>query len=96
MISLSQKIKRKNSKNSNASCERVSIRQHLLVKEVQEMEQSLPPTCSVNFEDSNILYDFMVLITPDEGFWKGGHYNFHVFVPEEYNMVVGIRKHMFQ
>lgn len=65
---------------------RVSIRDKLLIKEIQEMEQNLPLGCSVKFDDPNSLHDFLVLIGPDEGLYKGGVFTFHVQVPLEYNM----------
>lgn len=67
---------------------RISVRDRLLVKEVQEMEQNLPPTCSVYFFDPNILCEFKLKIIPDEGHWLGGKFKFSVAVPEEYNMTV--------
>ncbi|ESO07231.1 hypothetical protein HELRODRAFT_76722 [Helobdella robusta] len=66
---------------------RISIRDKLLLREVQEMEQYLPKTCTSNFEDPNILHDFTITICPDEGFWLGGHFRFHIDVPEDYNIV---------
>lgn len=67
---------------------RISVRDRLLVKEVQEMEQNLPPTCSAYFSDPNILCEFILKIIPDEGYWLGGKFKFSVAVPEEYNMTV--------
>ncbi|XP_058063980.1 NEDD8-conjugating enzyme UBE2F-like [Anopheles bellator] len=65
---------------------RISIREFLLVKEVQELEQNLPTTCKVTFHDPNVLSEFTLAITPNEGFWCGGRFKFSVLVPEEYNM----------
>ena len=58
--------------------------------EVQEMEENMPKTCTVNFDDPNRLNNFSLQIAPDEGFWKGGKFKFTVDVPEEYNIVVSI------
>lgn len=58
--------------------------------EVQEMEQTLPRTCRVNFDDPNTLHIFQLTISPDEGYWQGGKYRFHITVPEDYNIAVGI------
>ena len=55
---------------------------------MQEMEQSLPSTCHVHFSDPNVLHNFILSVCPDEGFWKGGRFQFHVMVGEEYNMAV--------
>lgn len=65
---------------------RISIRDKLLVKEVQEMEQSLPTGCKIKFDDPNALHDFCLTISPDEGFWMGGKFRFHIHVPEDYNI----------
>ena len=52
------------------------------------MEANLPSTCKVFFNDPNILSEFTLIITPDEGFWKDGKFKFTAYVPEEYNMTV--------
>lgn len=97
MITLNRKLKKESSGNARRhpqheldtdNLKRVSIRDRLLVKEVQEMEQNLPNSCQVYFSDPNNLSEFSLLICPDEGFWKDGKFKFHVFVPEEYNMTV--------
>lgn len=75
-------------KKSRNESKRISVRDRLLVKEVQEMEQNLPPTCSAYFSDPNILCEFTLKIIPDEGYWLGGKFKFSVAVPEEYNMTV--------
>uniref|UniRef100_A0A182UCT1 E2 NEDD8-conjugating enzyme n=1 Tax=Anopheles melas TaxID=34690 RepID=A0A182UCT1_9DIPT len=67
---------------------RISIREFLLVKEVQELEQNLPITCKVTFHDPNVLSEFTLVISPNEGFWCGGRFKFSILVPEEYNMAV--------
>lgn len=65
---------------------RISIRDKLLVKEVQEMESTLPTGCKVKFDDPNALHDFCLSIVPDEGIWMGGKFRFHIHVSEEYNI----------
>lgn len=67
---------------------RISIRDKLLVKEVQEMNENLPVTCSVSFEDPNILSEFVLTVVPDEGYWHGGKFKFSVSVTDDYNMAV--------
>lgn len=47
----------------------------------------LPITVRVHFPDPNVLHQFSVRVTPTEGIWKGGVFNFVIAVPEEYNMV---------
>ncbi|XP_043471832.1 NEDD8-conjugating enzyme UBE2F-like [Leptopilina heterotoma] len=91
MITLRGKLKKdadvSNSKNKDLNYKRISVRDKLLVKEVQEMEQTLPSTCKVSFNDPHRLHEFNLLITPDEGYWCGGRFCFHIFIPEEYNMI---------
>lgn len=90
MITLKGKLKKDASLvNGTTSAEpkkRASVRDQLLVKEVQEMEQTLPPTCKIRFDNPHQLHDFRLYVTPDEGYWAGGKFCFHVFVTEEYNM----------
>lgn len=94
MITLSKKAKKEAEDKGNAAGKdglnlgsRVSVRDRLLVKEVQEMEANLPPTCKAKFEDPNELHKFEIYVLPDEGYWIGGKFNFYIEVPEEYNMV---------
>lgn len=94
MITLSRKLKeeraspaRKKSPATENSGRRVSIRDKLLVKEVPEMETNLPGSCSIHHEDVNMLHLFQVLVSPEEGFWRGGKFRFDVHVPDEYNIV---------
>ena len=71
---------------SASTSSRVSIRDKLLVKEVQEMESTLPAGCKVKFEDPNALHDFTLVVSPDEGYWTGDKFRFHVLVGEDYNI----------
>jgi len=108
MITLTKRLKAaeaaKESTNNNKEdssvkaeepCRRISVRDKLLVKEVQEMESNLPPGCRVKFEDPNSLHDFVLIVSPeaDSGGgsgscpWQSGKYRFHVVCSEEYNIV---------
>ena len=58
------------------------------MSEVQELEQDLPVTCRVEFDDPNSLHLFSLIVHPGEGFWMGGHYKFHIEVPDDYNIIV--------
>lgn len=93
MITLTRKLK-KDANNQNET-KRSTIRDRLLLKEVQDLEQDLPSTCKIFYPDSNILSEFVLTITPDEGFWKDGKFKFSVAVPEEYNMMVNKNIHLF-
>ncbi len=72
--------------NGSATKSRISVRDKLLVKEVQEMETTLPTGCKVKFDDPNALHDFCLTITPDEGYWQGGKFKFHIRVGDDYNI----------
>ncbi|XP_034282091.1 NEDD8-conjugating enzyme UBE2F isoform X2 [Pantherophis guttatus] len=84
MLTLASKLKRddgvKGSRTSNStsdSTRRVSIRDKLLVK----------GTCEVNFPDPNKLHFFLLIINPDEGYYRNGTFQFEIEVPDAYNMV---------
>jgi len=104
MITLTKRLKAaeaaKESTNNNkedppqtsSSSRRISVRDKLLVKEVQEMETCLPPGCRVKFDDPNSLHDFVLVVSPEEASggttcpWHGGKFRFHILCSEEYNM----------
>ncbi|XP_048580164.1 NEDD8-conjugating enzyme UBE2F isoform X2 [Nematostella vectensis] len=93
MITLSKKIKeereRKEKGRSSSDTrkgQKISIRDALLTKEAQEMEENIPDTCQITFKDPDKLYDFYLTVVPDEGFWKDGIFKFHIMIPEEYNI----------
>lgn len=94
MITLNKKIKKQGPESTNGvtseAGKRISVRDKLLVKEVQEMNENLPTTCSVHFEDPNVLNEFILTVKPDEGYWESGKFKFSVFVTEDYNMAVNI------
>lgn len=60
------------------------------------MEQTLPVTCQVTFNDPHRLYEFTLLIIPDEGYWAGGRFFFDIYIPEDYNMAVNINFTFFK
>jgi len=86
MITLKKKQAKKN-QDSPVVSRSFSVRNKLLVKEVDELEKTLPSTCEVDFPDPNALHEFSLTVTPDAGYWQGGKFNFKIFVPEEYNFV---------
>lgn len=92
MITLNRKLKKEHTEPPNGvsaePCRRISVRDKLLVKEVQEMTENLPTTCSVSFDDPNVLNDFVLTVAPDEGYWQGGKFKFNIFVTDDYNMAV--------
>ena len=85
MITLTKRLKQETESTTGGKVKkeevsRVSIRDKLLVKEVQEMEENKPQYCKVKFEDPSSLHDFLIIISPEEGFWQGGRFKFHVKV----------------
>lgn len=86
MITLSQRLKRQQEQNNSNS--RISIRDKLLAREVQEMAQLLPASCTVSYGNVNELSSFILSVQPTEGFWQGGCFKFAIQVTEEYNMAV--------
>jgi len=59
-----------------------------LATEASELGEITPRTCSVYFDDPDDLRRFRVIISPDEGYWRGGAFIFEVMVPEDYNIKV--------
>uniref|UniRef100_A0A2K5QXB5 UBC core domain-containing protein n=1 Tax=Cebus imitator TaxID=2715852 RepID=A0A2K5QXB5_CEBIM len=94
MLMLASKLKRDDGlKGSRAaatasdSTRKVSVRDRLLVKEVAELKANLPCTCKVHFPDPNKLHCFQLTVTPDEGYYQGGKFQFETVVPDAYSMV---------
>uniref|UniRef100_A0A8C2LEQ4 E2 NEDD8-conjugating enzyme n=1 Tax=Cricetulus griseus TaxID=10029 RepID=A0A8C2LEQ4_CRIGR len=90
MLTLASKLKIKGSRTSvstSDSTRRFSMRDKLLVKEVAELEANLPCTCKVHFPDPNKLHCFQLTVSPDEGYYRGGKFQFETEVPDAYNMV---------
>ncbi|CAB3984153.1 NEDD8-conjugating enzyme UBE2F-like [Paramuricea clavata] len=86
MITLSKKLREEKNKSRDKGSRLRSVRDILLTKEVPEMIENLPDTCQVDFKDPDILKEFDLTIKPEEGFWSGGTFHFHINVPEEYNI----------
>lgn len=90
MITLSQRLKKQQEQGMLNS--RISVRDRLLGRELQELAQVLPSNCLVNHDNVNDLSSFVLIIKPTEGFWQGGSFKFAVNVTEEYNMVPPVVK----
>uniref|UniRef100_A0A2K5CZL1 UBC core domain-containing protein n=1 Tax=Aotus nancymaae TaxID=37293 RepID=A0A2K5CZL1_AOTNA len=71
---------------ASISTRRVSVREKLLVTEVAELEANSPCTCKVHFPNPNKLHYFQLIVTPDEGYYQGGNFQFETEVPDVYNM----------
>uniref|UniRef100_A0A8C5LFC7 E2 NEDD8-conjugating enzyme n=1 Tax=Jaculus jaculus TaxID=51337 RepID=A0A8C5LFC7_JACJA len=81
MLTLASKLKRED------GLKRVSMRDKFLVKELAELEANLPCTCKVHFPDPNKLHCFQLTVSPDDGYYQGGKFQFETEVPDVYNMV---------
>lgn len=84
MIRIKKQPEQSNANTNN----RISIRDKLLTREVQEMAQLLPSNCTVSYDNENDLSSFVLNVKPTEGYWQDGCFKFSVKVTEEYNMVV--------
>jgi ubiquitin-conjugating enzyme E2 M len=45
---------------------------------------TLPKTCKLEYPDQDDLLNFDLIISPDEGFYKGGQFKFHIKVDHNY------------
>ncbi|KAF0298668.1 NEDD8-conjugating enzyme UBE2F [Amphibalanus amphitrite] len=95
MISLSKKLLQKRGEAAAGSAaagappesrRRAAMRDRLLTKEVQEMHENLPATCSVEFPRPDALHELVLTVRPDEGYWRRGAFVFTITVGEEYNL----------
>uniref|UniRef100_A0A5S6QRR5 E2 NEDD8-conjugating enzyme n=1 Tax=Trichuris muris TaxID=70415 RepID=A0A5S6QRR5_TRIMR len=89
MLNLQKKLKeqreKQNGPRSGAGArEACSIRDRLLMTEVQQLPSALPPGCRIEFPTSEF-HTFLVIVTPTEGLYAGGCFRFEVIVPPEYN-----------
>jgi ubiquitin-conjugating enzyme E2 M len=55
-------------------------------------ELNLPRTCTTNFPDPNDLLNFKMIISPDEGYYKGGRFSFNFKVSERHEKDPGSLK----
>lgn len=84
-----QKLKRQEDEatpNPPSYTKQMSVRSRFLTQEVSELNSLLPQSCTLQFQDVDDLRKFTLLISPSEGYWKGGRYLFEITVPMEYNI----------
>ncbi|KFD55707.1 hypothetical protein M514_03455 [Trichuris suis] len=89
MLNLQKKLKEQREKQNEQhvggnSRDGSSIRDRLLMTEVQQLPSALPPGCRVEFPSSALHY-FLVIVRPVDGMYAGGCFRFEVTVPPEYN-----------
>lgn len=51
-------------------------------KDVNELD--IPPSITVSFPDPDDLMNFKLALSPEEGFYSAGTFNFSITVPEDY------------
>uniref|UniRef100_A0A8C6IGZ0 UBC core domain-containing protein n=1 Tax=Mus spicilegus TaxID=10103 RepID=A0A8C6IGZ0_MUSSI len=83
------------SASTSDSTRRVSVRDKLPVKEVTGLDANLPCTCKVHFPDPNKLHCFLLTISPDEGYYRDGKFQFETEGPIAYNMVIELFTDLF-
>uniref|UniRef100_A0A3P8SHE1 E2 NEDD8-conjugating enzyme n=1 Tax=Amphiprion percula TaxID=161767 RepID=A0A3P8SHE1_AMPPE len=93
MLTLASKLKKddggKTGRASGASdsTHRVSIRDRLLTKGTWVSLLHPFCTCKASFPDEDKLHHFQLAVSPDEGYYQSGRFQFEIDVPEAYNMV---------
>ncbi|CAL8080263.1 unnamed protein product [Calicophoron daubneyi] len=93
MIRLADKIQQRKSgvvstesdAAQSASVRSATIRDRLLLQELQELRNNLSPQCTIHHPDPNKLHEFNITIKPKDGIWAGGKFQFDISVPEGYN-----------
>ncbi|KAJ3442772.1 nedd8-conjugating enzyme ubc12-like-related [Anaeramoeba flamelloides] len=51
-------------------------------KDMEELE--LPGSCTLDYPDENDVLNFVLIMKPTEGYWKGGTFNFSFHIPTDY------------
>ncbi|XP_063714659.1 NEDD8-conjugating enzyme Ubc12-like [Symsagittifera roscoffensis] len=51
-------------------------------KDMKELD--LPPTCSISHPNPDDLLNFAVFISPDDGYYRGGKFQFTIKIPNDY------------
>uniref|UniRef100_A0A3Q2UN16 NEDD8-conjugating enzyme UBC12 n=1 Tax=Fundulus heteroclitus TaxID=8078 RepID=A0A3Q2UN16_FUNHE len=77
LFSLKQQKKDEESAGGNragAGGKKASAAQLRIQKDINEL--NLPKTCEISFPDDDDLLNFRLIISPDEGFYKGGKFVF--------------------
>ncbi|THD18572.1 Nedd8-conjugating enzyme nce2 [Fasciola hepatica] len=69
----------------SASVRNATIRDRLLLQELQELKGNLSPQCTIHHPDPNKLHEFTLIVKPDDYFYFDGTFKFEIVVPEGYN-----------
>ena len=92
MFKLAQKRKEEDDKKSAEANKppgfekQMSVRSRYLTQEVSELQPILPSTCRLDFKDIDDLRKFDLIVSPKDGYWKGGQFLFQISIPPEYNI----------
>ncbi|PAV78267.1 hypothetical protein WR25_17663 isoform D [Diploscapter pachys] len=65
------------------------LSQRKVFSELHELEQTLrnQNQCRLTFPSTSERHEMYLTITPQEGYYRGGTFKFHISVPPEYNIV---------
>ncbi|KAI9216705.1 NEDD8-conjugating enzyme UBC12 [Blastocladiella britannica] len=75
-------LKDKNKQKKENPNQQVSAAQLRVQKDLDELE--LPRTIKLDFPDANNILSFTVVVSPDEGFYKGGIFRFSFAINTNY------------
>lgn len=88
MFKLQQKRKEEEEKKASQPSlgKQMSVRSRFLTQEISDLHPVLPETCRLEFKDVDDLRKFNLIVSPNEGHWKGGRFLFEISIPLEYNI----------
>ncbi|CAD6186335.1 unnamed protein product [Caenorhabditis auriculariae] len=68
---------------------RIAIRERLLAQELKDLEVNLKNQnqCRLSIPSTSQRHELELLVTPQEGIYRGGRFRFSISVPPEYNNV---------
>ncbi|GAB6033171.1 Nedd8-conjugating enzyme UbcE2M [Chamberlinius hualienensis] len=82
LFSLKQQKKEGEATSKGSNTKRASAAQLRIQKDITEL--NLPKTCATDFPDQDDLLNFKLIISPDEGFYRGGRFAFSFKVGPNY------------
>ena len=89
MLNLKARLNGKVDEDRQYMQTRVAVRERLLAQELHELEQTLrnQNQCRLTFPSTSERHEMYLTIIPQEGYYRGGTFKFHISVPPEYNIV---------
>jgi ubiquitin-conjugating enzyme E2 M len=76
-------LKKKAGGSTEAKKSKTSAAQIRIQKDLSDMDK-LPGTMNLVFPDPNDVFSFELLLSPDEGFYKSGHFKFNFRINSNY------------